>query len=330
MSSKSIMLPDEQIGWLPGAMVLALLACLREHPNAIYASAPPYTALLAGALIAELTRLPLVIDYRDPWKGNPYLRYPSKLHQKIEVVLESYVLSRAEKVIVATESMRERLLSGNPWLKPSSVITITNGYDEEDFVRLPPRPKDDKFRITHTGSFYAGIQPYDFLRAVAVEKSKDLQLDEKLELVFVGSSPPGRLVRELGLEQNVKNFGWVSHRQALNIAAESDVLLLLQPRDTSTGKGFEYHLTGKIFEYLRLSKPILAIAGEGAIRQLLQSIGGAICVEPEDLEGISKALIELFGSWKTGRERLKPRRDISGFDRKFLTQQLAVVFDALA
>jgi two-component system nitrogen regulation sensor histidine kinase GlnL len=40
---------------------------VRERCEAIVASGPPWQALVVGALVARLERLPLLLDFRDPW-----------------------------------------------------------------------------------------------------------------------------------------------------------------------------------------------------------------------------------------------------------------------
>ena len=56
----------------------------------VYATAPIFTSLLIGFLLKKKTGKPLVVDYRDPWTQNVFVKYPSKFHRKIETSAESY------------------------------------------------------------------------------------------------------------------------------------------------------------------------------------------------------------------------------------------------
>ncbi len=325
ITSRTFLIPDAFVGWLPAATTQSIAICRRERPRVIYASAPPYTAFLVGALVSQITGIPLVVDYRDPWTDNPYLKYPSKFHRKIEHVLESFVLATAKRIIVATSPMSEQLLKRYSWLNPASIVTVTNGYDEEDFARLPKTALPRKFRIAYTGSFYAGLQPDSFLEAVAEAIIRNPDLRSDLEIDFVGSAPSDVITNRLGLKDNIRCFGWVTHQEALRIASQSDVLLLIQPEEASRD-----FLTGKIFEYLRLSKPILALGGKGAVSNLLADVDGALHLQPGDTDAVAKAIINFHRRWKRNGMTSKPWRHLRKFDRRVLTRQLASILEEAA
>ena len=65
-------IPDEQIGWAPGAIAAGIGANADDPVDAIYSSGPPWTSHLVAAAIQGLTGLPWVADFRDPWIGNAY------------------------------------------------------------------------------------------------------------------------------------------------------------------------------------------------------------------------------------------------------------------
>ena len=59
--------PDSKIGWLPFGSVAGRHIIDREKPAAIFATSPPFTALLLGVRLKAHAHAPLVLDFRDPW-----------------------------------------------------------------------------------------------------------------------------------------------------------------------------------------------------------------------------------------------------------------------
>jgi glycosyltransferase involved in cell wall biosynthesis len=80
----------------------------------------------------------------------------------------------------------------------------------------------------------------------------------------------------------------------------SDVLLLfLGNRETSRLSGL-----GKIYWYLRVGKPVLAIAYEGDCRSLILRSQCGIVVAPDSVEEIKRAIATLLD--EQSRNRIRP------------------------
>ena len=65
-------IPDEEMGWIVPSLCAGFRAIKRDSLDAIYATGRPWTALVVGAILRQLTRKPLVVDFRDPWMTNPF------------------------------------------------------------------------------------------------------------------------------------------------------------------------------------------------------------------------------------------------------------------
>src|SRR5581483_9839849 len=101
----------------------------------------------------------------------------------------------------------------------------------------------DRFRITHTGSFFGKRDPRPFLQALS-----DSGLDD-VTVRFVGDfrSTDREFMESLGLNGSVELVPYVPRRESLRLQRSSDALLLLIPEAGGRGKGV---LSGKVFEYL--------------------------------------------------------------------------------
>ena len=75
--------PDAKALWIPFAYRLGKKVIKQEQPTLIFATAPPYSALLLGVYLKHFGKIPLVSDFRDPYPTGLvtppiYFRYPIK------------------------------------------------------------------------------------------------------------------------------------------------------------------------------------------------------------------------------------------------------------
>ena len=173
------------------------------------------------------------------------------------------------------------------------VVTIANGCDFDDFAGLEYRPAE-RFRITHTGSFFGKRSPRPFLEALA---GTDLDVVAR----FVGDfrSADRDWAEGLGLADRLELHPYVPRRRSLELQRDSEALLLLVPEAGGRGRGV---LSGKVFEYLAAERPILAaVPPDGAAADLLRETGAGVVASPDDVEAIRAALVELVERWRAGR-----------------------------
>jgi glycosyltransferase involved in cell wall biosynthesis len=323
-------LPDQNIGWLPFGASAGAKLVKKENIDVIFATSPIWTSLLIGLLVKKKTKKPLVVDFRDPWTDNPFINYPTKLHQRLERKMEKTVLSQADYVTVATDLIKSNLIRKYPFIE-SKIETITNGFDPDDFKNLKIGKKTGKFTITYVGSIYGLLTAKPFLTALKALVEEKKGFKEKAEAVFVGNcgKETSRLVRELGLDENVRFVGYVPHRKGLEFMVNSQALLLLITLEGSKG---ERILTGKLFEYLASRKPIIALVPEnGLAANVIKSLKAGTVVSPRDAQRVKTAIENYFDQGVAGTlsAATDDASDIRLYNRRFLTGKLAHIFDRL-
>ena len=325
---KWLYIPDENIGWLPFAVFYGKKIIEKENIGIIYATAPIFTSLLIGCLLKKKTGKPLVVDYRDPWTQNVFIKYPTKLHKKIEEKMEEVVLNTADYIITTTEPMRLKLIEKYPFVK-EKCVTITNGFDPEDFRGLIRNASKNKFTITYTGYLYGlrtGKPFFVALRELIKEKK---ELESKIQVLFAGppSGQTALFAEELGLQNVVKFLGYIPHQESLKLMVNSDALLLIIALEESyDGKTGPLMIPGKLFEYLGAKRSILALVPQGAAADVIRSTKSGIIVSPEDINSIKQAIFKLFQDWERGRLTIV-ESNISEYNRELLTAKLAKVFE---
>ena len=140
--------------------------------------------------------------------------------------------------------------------------TIPNGCDFEDFEGLEYH-RNERFRITHTGTFFGHRDPRPFLTALA-------EVDGDVVARFVGGlrSADREFAEGLGLGDRVEEIEHVPRQSALELQRDSEALLLLLPEAGGRGKTVP---SGKIYEYLAAERPILAaVPPDGVAAELVR------------------------------------------------------------
>jgi glycosyltransferase involved in cell wall biosynthesis len=330
------LVPDPQITWVPGAFFKGLSLIRKERPAVMYSSSPPNSGQVLGLMLKRVTHVPWIADFRDPWtegirRKQSYER--SGVRRRLEHALERRVIEGADHIIVTTEKTLEQFLAKYPAIPSSKYSVITNGFDAADFTvtRDGDRLLDaSHFNVTLTGNVEAMFDAVPFLTAVRDLLDEDEAFRARLRINFVGAKR-GKyddFIDHHRLETNVRYIGYVPHQTSLTYLAESDVLFLCQipVYESATTK-----LSGKLFEYLYMRKPILALTLPGLTTDILSRSGLGVAVDPNDQPGIKKALRDLYLRWREGAGR--PDVDeayIATFDRARQTERLAQLFDRFA
>ena len=322
-----ILFPDNEILWLPFAVIKGIQLVKKYKPDLIYSTASPFTDHLIALILVKFFKLPWVADFRDLWVDRP--NFPkNRWRLFIDRKLEKMVINNADHVITATSLMAEHFKKLYPYDKYSS---LTNGYDEDDFLkteRIVPNKK--KFVITYTGIFNKEQNPQKLFNAIKKSIVKNTDFEKNLVLRIIGQlDNPGdfeniNFFKNLGLDKYSELVPYMRHKQVVEEMCKSTILLLL----IGEYQHNEGILTGKIFEYLRSGRPILAVVPQnGLAAQVIKNTNSGLIVSNESIDDISNGLLNLFDMFMAKKlEGLLSRRGIEKYSRKNLTNELSEVF----
>lgn len=327
--SQFFLLPDNKIGWKKKAVEAGSKLLENDKFDAIFSTAPPYTDFLIGEELKKKFNLPYVIDYRDSWMDNPYNFYPTPLHKSIVSRMERRVLHSSDHIITINRKIKELLLIRYKFLKYTDITIIPQGFDPEDFD-IPENetlPKVKKFRITYSGTFIDKRTPKYFLRAVAKLLKENPEIRHNFEACFVGNfrKENEKIVDKLNLRDVVNIVGYVEHKECIKYLVTSDVLWMM----IGEGKGEDMMSTGKLFEYIGAKKPILGCVPEGVAKNTILESKSGFVVDPYDVNGIAKILLDLFYRWKGGTLPQPSDDFVNKYNRINLTSDLSRVFELL-
>jgi glycosyltransferase involved in cell wall biosynthesis len=326
--SKSFFIPDNKKGWSKKALIKAREILSSEHFDLIFVSAPPFSSTITAVKLKHEFNLPVVIDYRDLWYCNHFAFYPTPFHKIFHKRLEYKVLKAADRFIVINRKMKEKMLNKYSFLTFDDVAIITQGFDPKDFEGLVPEKKpNNKMRLTYSGIFYEFITPKFFLKAFKKLTIERPEIAGNIELHFAGflRNENRKLIRKLELQEFVKEYGYLNHRDALLKTLSSDVLWLM----VGNGKHADAISTGKAFEYFGTQKPILACIPDGILKSTLEEYGAAFITKPDDIDEIMNMIIKIYRLY-VNNNLPKPKDEfVSKHRRDFLTEQLVKHFQFL-
>ena len=315
--------PDETVGWLPFATAAAHRVARRWRPDIVLSSSYPYTSHLVALAVSRSMGVPWVADFRDPWTENPQSDLLPRPLPQLNAWTERALVSRADRLIVVDERLA---LVGLGPDDPRRVI-IRNGVDEADFELAGAdevSPPTDRFRLTYVGSLYGTRDAEPVFEAIRRLVSAGVIDAQRFEVSLVGNVWLGDETVELG-PVHVNRTGYVDHSRAVREMRSATALLFYAPAST-------WAPSGKIFEYLLSGRPILSIARRDNLAfELVDELDAGVAAEPDDPEGIERAITELYRRWLAGTLEIGPavrEGTLSRFSRRRLTADLARVLDA--
>lgn len=281
---RRVFFPDERAGWIPSAVLRGAAAVRRHRPDVILSSAPAFSSHLAASLLARVSGLPWVADFRESWMLNHLA--PERRDPLVRWT-EAGFARTASAFTAVTPAIVEEFVARYPGLA-ARCHWIPNGYDPEDACHLGPSPgTSGPFTLTALGIGRHHPRSY----APLLEALKAVNRGEggrRVRLQLVGGAFAGveALAQAEGLAGEVEVVGTRPYREALALLGGSQASLLM----LGAGEDSRLSLPTAIFDCLLARKPILALATGGYAADLVRASGLGRVVAPDDAAGIRAAL----------------------------------------
>ena len=303
-------LPDPHISWNIRREGMQLLA----KSDLLFVTCSPFSAALKGLELKRLTGKPLVVDFRDPWSMNPYVRRSPFAQKRIET-MEQMVVEQTDALILNTPGTLELYQNRYPE-SAGKFFCIPNGYDVlnpvSDYIRSP-------FKIIHTGTLYAKRNPELLFEALSEIDAPDIE--------FIHAGVVSEEITPCDGRVNIRQLGPVSGKEAHELMKGGSLLFLIQGWEG--GVSDYVSVAAKTYEYLATGLPILYYGPEGDNTRILRQYGGQtyLVTEPS-LEKMKNAIKTAYQRRNETQPVLRPEF-VTEFDRHHLTQKLASVFDSV-
>lgn len=265
---------NDQLKWVPHALAASIDFLNRSPLIPIFSTSPPSATHIVALFLKKRYGMRWVADLRDPIWGNPF-------HSSLRACLwnrfiEQLILKYADTIIGNTQISVDALKKKHK-RNAHKVKLIWNGFDPDEKLNRHGLEERNFKYITHAGSLYGGRHPGELVASLS-------------RLISLGRIEPTqyklRLLGYLDLEEpwvvqyNFKDYlnqKWIDcpnrilpRQEALEAMASSDYLLLLDLND----QGTRLQLPAKLFEYIRIGRPILAFTSpESPAENILRQSG---------------------------------------------------------
>jgi glycosyltransferase involved in cell wall biosynthesis len=316
---KAWLVPDAQVLWHPFAVRAALRRARAARWDALVATTFPPTAILIAHTIARRLHVPYVADFRDSWTACPYYHVPVRPGPvaELERRLERRMLRGAAAVVAVDGRMVAHALERiDPAERPPCHV-IPNGYDDEDFEGTAPA-RLPWFSMVHAGQLRRSPRPVweaveDAARMCAASGTTihfwQVGFVDPRAVADLAAPPPGVTVHVVPP---------VPQREAIEYMLGADLLLVEE---------FESVMPSKTLQYLRASRPLLALTEQGAlIRDVLAGMPDthlAPRARPTEARAWIAALVS------RGRTPQRPPAPaVTAYSRREIARRFAAVLDA--
>ncbi len=322
--ARSLLVPDAYIGWvIPARRVLDDMMRETKFDAVITTSSPDSAHLLGRGLRRK--GLPWLADFRDPWTRRMSYAPPTGAHHKLHRHLETRVLTEADRIVVTSEATKVDFQRLVPQVSADRLRVITNGFDESDFADVPASANHRAdCPVLHAGQLNPERPLNAYLQGLRLFLERNPNGLPQARTLFMGGhyDEHAQAVADFGLADVIRFEASCPHSESVAALLGARVLLLLE-QNSDRGSLI---LPGKVFEYLRSGRPILAVVPpDGAAAEQIRALDAGWVADPEKPETVAEGLERVLADDATGATR----ESIDGYERRSLTGRLAAELDAI-
>ena len=309
----NLFIPDARVGWYFSAVSAGNKLFQKEKFDAIISIGPPHTTHLIGKSLSKRNRVPHVPVFIDPWVDIPYYKEfkRSGLTLAIDNHLEKSVLKNAKSIVFVTQTMKNDYTNKYNFIKDKSNVLYW-GYNEDSFENLGQKNNSESETLVHAGNIFDFQNPKSFWPAL----KELIENERKLRIKFIGTVSPG-IKEEIGkncLMPYTEFLGFLPYDKLLNELINASYLLVCATE--------KRHVPGKLFEYLRTGKPIIAFGDDNEeVKNILHDTNAGM------IFGYNENGIEFFekaSQFKTDLSRVRK------FDRKNIAAELSEILNGIS
>lgn len=258
---------DNEVGWASRAASEGWKLAAGRRNGVVIVTMPPYSSAIGALRVARRTGLPLVLDYRDPWTGYPWPdRFNRPLAKRVARSIEEAVVRGSAARVLNTPEMRDYFEAAYPWVNRDRNRVIRNGLD----LSSRPRPgKHPGLDLVYAGEIYNDRSLLPVLRALEELKRADDRF-EGVRLTMFGflSEPKRREIAAAGLESLLSVREPVPRDELVDMLRSARALVAV------SGEQMRYSVPFKVYEYIGVRRPILAVSPDGsALHRFIEEFG---------------------------------------------------------
>ncbi len=316
----NFLIPDPRRFWI-NPSIKFLSKYLKENPvDLIISTGPPHSMHIIALGLKKKFDIPWIADFRDPWTDIDFYHklkltsWADKKHRN----LEKEVLASADHVVTVSPGCAADIGK----IARRKIEVINNGFDPTDYDFELPK-LDETFTISHFGAFNKDRNPASLWKVLGEMASANPDFKKLLRIKLIGQTDQSVIsdIEKNKLKENLVVKDHLAHKEGLIELSKSQVLLL-PLNDAPNVKGI---LPGKMYEYMALRRPILALGPTDAdYAKILSETKAGISLDFNDEQGIKTTLQSYFQHFQNNNLEVE-----SGAYEKYSRKNLAKQFIGL-
>ena len=189
--------------------------------------------------------------------------------------MERKVVKSASKLVFTSERATSLYRELYPEEDPGKFITIENGYYLNEPLRAEQKIDKKKFQLLYSGALYTnGRDPKPLFYALAELKSQKIINKANFILTFRAGKIGAyySLFEQLNISDLIEFLPPVSFKSAVAEMQQASATVLIQDEI------FHRQIPGKIYDYISVKRPILAITPKNsATADLMSELSFGVC-----------------------------------------------------
>lgn len=238
---------------------------------------------IAFSVKSKFPELIWVADMRDEMSSNPFMHGSTKRKMRAREL-------RYAPLIDAITTISRPIMDDFRTLFPAleNFEEIRNGFDHDE---IPKGNFNEIFTMVYAGTFYGKRKPDVFFQ-VLKGLIQERKIDKPIKIQFIGTNHNFNIPVELN--EFVEFIPTVSYRDSIDYINNADCNLLFNPPLGTKGQ-----FSGKIFDYISVEKPILAMVDieDVAADLIIEHNAGIVCdfYNQQEIEG---AFLKVYRHWQ--------------------------------
>jgi len=310
--------------------VFSFIAVMRlERQDVLFIVSPPLTNGLIALAIKKLKDLNFVFNVQDIYPDVAISTGVIKNQLLIQFLkkLELKIYDAASSIAVISEGFKKNLI-----IKGVSVSKIRVIYNWIDTNEITLIHKDNKFARKYglTNKFvilYSGTIGMISGADILLDCAEKLVYMKDILFLFVGEGIVKERIKEDAEKRQLKNVQFLPFqpREILSdvqSSADVSVVTLLK------GKG-KTSVPSKVLGYMAAARPVVAsVDSDSDTRIMIEKADCGICVDAEDAQGLTEAIIQLYNDRNRAETLGRNGRNylVLSCDRKTITAQYEELF----
>jgi glycosyltransferase involved in cell wall biosynthesis len=199
-------------------------------------------------------------------------------------------------------------------------------YDGKSAVRKN-RLRDWFWTYNHYVTDPSTRSAFFLFKAIQLLKEKYKIQPSQLQVQLWGNIHAGNLqqAKEMGISEFLQISGYLPKQESIERNNTCDLLFL--PMESATENGKPLFIPGKVFEYMKAGKPVLALAGPCDCLDILRPSGLLIEFNPRAAEEIAEELNKIILNRDILSGYIPDADYISSFSFRNITAKLAATFN---